>query len=1079
MDDSTMTGDLDYLDFDIIPIWNTSITEDPIVVSYDVDLDGVDDLIFGTETGSIIAVDPITGSLKMNIGLPDGWISRLAVEDIDDDEGMELLALGERLTCVDITSRAVSWSLEVRPSVIGFVANGSNSWNDVVFEANGTVYRVDGGGAKVFSSSLPGDDTVRRRVKESCMGDIDNDGRTEFVITTRGLGIVGHYIWIIDVDRGRLEAFQEFNTTFSTPPTLLTYMDAVHVGIGLERVSWRPFDLLLIHGLSHDPVFISVAQEFESVEWRYISSWEGADPVVVLYSSRTDMVAWSPRDDDTVWELTTEDVWGRTRGKIASTPIICDIDNDSEAEILIIEREMLIMDLSDGVKELLFNYTRGQASFETVTLGDYDGDGHLEVGASFFEYILDNTFQVVIVDTPPLTLALGPGSIVRGTILYPTYTYHIAIVIGNMSPERIPVSPMLVSIDNPTTTICTNISVHMIDGSIHVSDPSLFEIDIDSVDTEDGMTRVTLVLVPTWEHLTDSFFDIDLSMTDRLSIVRTAQFDDHFKVERDLVLMGLPEIRSSRDIDVNEDWVRPGEELSIIDLWVEFEGSDGIVPPWDSYLISVMLDGTTTNHTQSVPGESIPYELPVPISDPSMRIRIFQVPLDSFSSSSHVQQLMLDLFPPRILDHYPLNNSWSSSQEIPVGIKFTDDHAGVDLSKLRYRFPDGDWIDVPPTFVRVEEKNHSIILIHSFDEGVTQMDWSIIDRVGNPITFHQVVKVDMTGIKFTGFQPMDWQRSQDVDCSATVTDINGSGVDGSSIEYSFSNTDVFGFSQWIHVDPQDHGESITINFEYSGSESESNMIRIRGRDVAGNEAISSEIYHILIDTSPPMMTVEEPSIGSKIDPNEPTIIVMVIEGVSGLDDIVPVLKDRESGTEIETSHSRVDVTEGTWRIIVEWGDPDVYDLEFVLTCTDLAGNSRSIDPLTFSVNRPPEVEIVSPLDGTKFEKGQEVHFSAAVTDPEGTELVVSWLLDDSIELGNGPTLTNDTIPVGTHTVTLSVNDGFYTITMTSEFEVLTRDVESGINGRSVMIILLVAAIVGSTVIYIHRGSRPDGARKGD
>ena len=1076
MNVSMMTGDLDYQDYEILPVWNTSM-ENPVVISHDVDLDGVDDFIIGTETGTILGIDPVTGSRKMKIDLPDIWISGMVVGNVDDDEGLEILVRGNRLTCVDLESQSVSWSIEVIPSVIGLVTNNSNPWNDIVFEMNGTVYRVDGDGAEVFSLPLPGDDTARRRNKEFCFGDIDDDGRTEFVITTRAYSIVGHYIWIIDVDRGRLEAFQEFNTTFCTPPVLLSYKSSVYIGIGLERVSWRPFDLLLINGISHDSEYISASQEFESVGWRYISYWEGTDTIVVLYSSRTDMLAWSPRDG-TIWEFTHENIWGESRGQIASTPEIADIDNDGDAEILIIEREILIMNLFDGTKELHTTYTRGQGSHETIILGDYDGDGYLEVGASFYEYIIDNTTQIIVVDTPPLSITMGPGSILRGTTLYPTFTYHLVVVINNMSEERTPVTPMFVSIINPTNNIVTNISIQLIEGIINISDASLFRIGNDGGIIEDGKTIITIVLVPTWEHPTDSYFNIGISLTDRLGINRTAQFNDHFKVERDLVMVGLPKIRSPRDIDVNEDWVRPGDELSISALWIVFEGSDDIVPPSDSYLVSITVDDITLNHTQTVAGENITYGLPNPISKPSMTIKIFQVPLDSFSHSIHVQRLMLDLLPPRILDHYPMNNSWSSSQDISVGIRITDDHSGVDLSKLRYRFPDEDWIEVPATSVETEEANISIILSRSFNEGVTQMDWSIIDMVGNPFIFHQIVKVDITGIRFTEFQPTDWQRSQVVNCSARVTDSNGSGVDGSSIEYSYSNTDVFGFSPWASCTPEANGKSIMVDFEYAGLENGTNMIRMRGRDLAGNEAISSEIYYVLIDTTPPLLTVEGPSPGSMINPNETSISVTIEEVGSGLEGIVPILKDRESGSEIETSFSRMDVKKGMSNIIVEWNHPHFFDLEFLLTCTDIAGNSGSIEPLTFSVNRPPEVEIVSPLDGAELEKGMEVLFSALVEDPEGTKLMICWLLDDSTILGDDQTLTNNSIPAGTHTVIVSVNDGFYNVTATSEFRVIPRDVEGGIDGRYV-IILLVAATVVSTVIYIYRRSIPDGTGERD
>jgi hypothetical protein len=705
-------------------------------------------------------------------------------------------------------------------------------------------------------------------------------------------------------------------------------------------------------------------------------------------------------------------------------------------------------------------------SFDQVFLGDFDGDGYTEIGCGYFEYIFTNSSYITIINTPQMAIMLGVGSIVQGTTLFPTQTYLLHIEIANMTPGRLPENPLHVQFREDKLGLTANLSIDLSDGRITIHNDSLFRLDTNEILNDGQNLSIPLDIEPIWEVLSEGFHSIEIEFTDRLGIRVNATFHDHFRVETDLVFDGPLTILDSDGEPVSGSWVRPGDVLSLSGPIVVFEGSDGLIAPVDAYMIEIMTDNVSMNHSVAEVGEWIPFSLPELMSEPVITIRVFDVHKGEYSRSVFRQELMLDSDPPEVIDHFPPDSAWFSSEYIMVGIRFIDQDSGMDLDHLRYTLDDVEWVDVDRDIIVSNDTGYTVELHLRFTEGRNTLVWSLDDNVGHSLSFVQQVNVDLTNILFSDFKPYGWQNTIQVGCSVTLTDINGSGVDGRSIEYSYSSTDIFSFSPWIPIDRVNSGEIVTSDFVVEGIEGETNMIMVRGRDIAGNKAISSEIYVFGIDVTYPEIHVVDLYDGQVKSPLNRTIVVKIVEMGSSIDQITPTLLNLNNGEGTEITFDVQSVSIGISIITIRWAETSSFDLGFCLTCTDTAGNPGSIDLIEFSINKPPFVEITSPVKGTWYEKGEEIMFSSRIEDPEGGSVVIVWLLDGLEMIGNERSVTNRSLSAGSHSITLTVNDEYHSVTATSEFEIHNSQIESNTDSGYLIIVIFVIIIVIPCAWYI-------------
>jgi hypothetical protein len=140
----------------------------------------------------------------------------------------------------------------------------------------------------------------------------------------------------------------------------------------------------------------------------------------------------------------------------------------------------------------------------------------------------------------------------------------------------------------------------------------------------------------------------------------------------------------------------------------------------------------------------------------------------------------------------------------------------------------------------------------------------------------------------------------------------------------------------------------------------------------------------------------------------------------------------------------------------------------VLRVTVSDGNLSSSTEYTVFVsetNRAPVAAILTPRNAT-LPQGAVISFTARATDPDGTPVNITWVVDGTA-VGNTPAFSLDRLPPGRHTVQLLVFDGELTATDTAEFEV-----QGGLPAPGAPFALLALA-AGAALLGL---ARPRGSR---
>jgi hypothetical protein len=94
------------------------------------------------------------------------------------------------------------------------------------------------------------------------------------------------------------------------------------------------------------------------------------------------------------------------------------------------------------------------------------------------------------------------------------------------------------------------------------------------------------------------------------------------------------------------------------------------------------------------------------------------------------------------------------------------------------------------------------------------------------------------------------------------------------------------------------------------------------------------------------------------------------------------------------------------------------------SATDSGGKTGTAS-ITITVHATPVVAITGPADGSTYEPGTQVTFTATATDVEDGDLAaaIHWVSSRDGALGDGPSLATTSLTSGTHVITASATDG--------------------------------------------------------
>jgi hypothetical protein len=207
----------------------------------------------------------------------------------------------------------------------------------------------------------------------------------------------------------------------------------------------------------------------------------------------------------------------------------------------------------------------------------------------------------------------------------------------------------------------------------------------------------------------------------------------------------------------------------------------------------------------------------------------------------------------------------------------------------------------------------------------------------------------------------------------------------------------------------DSGPVDTANTTHNPGFGDGNLLwRVRTRDVDGAWGPYSMPRLVRIDSASPDIIIIAPC-ASILETNEFTLFGTASDPGSGIS-VVDVQADDGGWQEANgTANWRIDLalTSGAHTVRVR--------------ARDNVSNSNQIQ-LTYTINHPPSVNILSPAEGSFFNTSDNVSFSAAAFDPDGDALNYVWR-DGAAPLGTG-TLLSVRFTEGPHNVSVTVSDGW-------------------------------------------------------
>ena len=357
--------------------------------------------------------------------------------------------------------------------------------------------------------------------------------------------------------------------------------------------------------------------------------------------------------------------------------------------------------------------------------------------------------------------------------------------------------------------------------------------------------------------------DCLVNVTNVIGEYSVQSFADVFRVEKNFNLVGDMQVNGSFQGPLNEDdWIRGGENLTFSNMMVVYNSTQNLTPENKYFNISIIDE---KNRQEVSTGTSGQY---------------FNISFQAQNESDDGHK-----FRAAIIDRpegcWDLRN-WSIRLNIdgdappsPAGLSLYNELMNEDVSIYNN---DGDlwvkWEEVLEPegsgilgyYISTMDRNGStdgnfteLTSYHftGLPEGQTTIYVWTIDKVGNiGIAANSSILIDFTNISFVNIVPSDgqWLNSTYVRCSVDILDINGSGVDDKTIEYSLSTSGHLGFGDWYKAFTSAPGEQVHAFMDMTANEGEDNYIRWRAKDRATNGFEVSAPVNIKIDTITPQIS---------------------------------------------------------------------------------------------------------------------------------------------------------------------------------------------------------------------------------
>jgi hypothetical protein len=708
--------------------------------------------------------------------------------------------------------------------------------------------------------------------------------------------------------------------------------------------------------------------------------------------------------------------------------VMADINGDGLDDVFVYARLMLRSGDSDEIRlQLHFNSGEGipddaswRHTYRTdwkvpqlniADVGDFDADGYDDVVIpSPGEWVWwdDGTNEysmghLMIVNGGGIMDLMRPLTLREGPDLYAGYkAYNFRV---NVNPTGLSVLPTKVQLNlDPNGADVTLEAGLMFGGSYFntVTDPDgLVDLRSDLSDIVPDSDNNTI-----WVHFR-VLFDWDWPHEDMCdAAVRTFVSNistpfvsrDLFWVENDLDILGDLTASGSIQGDLEQgDWVRAGEEVTVSGPVVVYEGTTDVYPP--SGVFDVVLMDNDGSHVKeaNVAGQNISLTLTVDTaSDPDENLTLTLQDLPGLATVVNQPrfQLGVDADLPIFTNAVPSADDWHSSSQVLVSITADDrPTSGVLSGSLEYSYSIDDgvtWTDWSTNGLETTSDGpmvDGLVLLTIPDGEDNFVRWRARDLVGNgpAISADLRIKVDTINVTYTDAfpDPNDWHTVVSVECGVTIRDMDGAGIQVSSIQYRVSHSNLSGYDDWQPwgVSLEDTQE-ISVSHLITMGDTPYNYVQWRAKDIAGNGYTTSPHYKVRVDTNPIVFDSFSPDVG----PHGTSIIecaINVSDGVMGSGVLLASIDYRyhtgnewsewtSVGMEGVSAHNR-------FSVMVTFEDGENNRIQF--RGSDLAGNGPSTSAehyLTVDTTGP-EFEVISPGPEEK-QPGALVTVTVSVSD---------------------------------------------------------------------------------------------------
>ena len=507
----------------------------------------------------------------------------------------------------------------------------------------------------------------------------------------------------------------------------------------------------------------------------------------------------------------------------------------------------------------------------------------------------------------------------------------------------------------------------------------------------------------TWPH--EDTCDIMVRMSGGDPSVPDVSVLDVFSVENDLQMVHDMKARGEWQGPLSaHDWVRAGELVEVWGPIVTYENASSVYPPDNICDIVLKDDGGNSTSMRLNSGRTI--EMAIHVDDETdltdtLSLDLQDLPGEAEFVNQRAFSIRIDGDAPIFMNVIPDPDDWHSQREVLMSVTADDrPTSGIVPSSLEYsiskRGPDGygDWTQEGLELHRNGTTIEAMLSL-DFPNGEDNLvKWRIRDLVGNEGTTGDLrIRVDTFNVTFTDPIPGEhaWQCVLDVECGVTIMDIEGSGIDVSSIQYRYSHRNLSQYSEWLDWDEGSATdvETITTRMMVEFALSTLNYIQWRAMDIAGNGYTISPHYRVLVDVTPIEFYEFEPwGSGLLFNYSNVETLVWVRDDPTG------------SGVDLSSIEYRYTVDERTFSEWVPTGMIGIFQdthFSYVITLPDgmhnrvqfrgkdVAGNGPTLSPeYRLRVDATgPEFQLISP-DPDEKQPGPSVNITIELWDHVST-----------------------------------------------------------------------------------------------